>query len=102
MTAVCIACYALLAFFGVQFIRGHAGHVRRFAVLMGFEVAYFFSVAAMWLVPGLGMSVGAASGLANGGLMAQIITIFPVWAPLLAFWAARRLSVSSTTGAPMP
>src|SRR4051812_6416066 len=63
MSTVCIACYALLTFFGIQFLRGRAEHLRRFVMLMGFEVMYLFFVAAMWLVPRLGMSVGAATGL---------------------------------------
>ena len=90
MTAVCIACYAVLIFFGVQFIRGRTVSVIGFAALMLFEMAYFFSIALMWLAPHIGRSVAAATGVANGGLMFQFIIFFPVWAPLVVFWAQRQ------------
>lgn len=89
MSAICIGCYSLLAIFGIQFVRGRDSHIRRFITLLVFEVVYFFLVAMFWLVPGVGMSIGAASGVANGGLMAQFIILFPLWAPPLALWAQR-------------
>lgn len=101
MSTVCLACYGLLAFFGIQFLRGRADHLRRFAILMIFEVAYFFSIVLMWLIPDLGMSVAAATGVANGGLMVQFVIFFPLWAPLLAFWATRRLRLPPLEGTPM-
>jgi hypothetical protein len=91
MSAICIGCYALLAVFGIQFIRGQVAHLQSFITLVVFEVVYFFSIAGLWLVPGLGMSVGAATGIANGGLMIQFLILFPLWAPLLASWARRQL-----------
>lgn len=95
MSAICVGCYALLIVFGIQFIRGRVAHLHRFATLLVFEVVYFFSVAMFWLVPDIGMSVGAATGVANGGLMVQFSILFPLWAPLLALWARRRLHDSA-------
>ena len=46
----------------------------------------------MWLIPDIGMSIGAATGVANGGLVIQGITLFPLWGPLLVTWAARRMT----------
>jgi hypothetical protein len=92
MSAVCIVCYIALFACGVQFIRLRTGHLLFFAALLGFEVVYFFSIGFLWLVPGIGMSVAAATGVANGGLSLQALTLFPLWAPLLAAWAARRMS----------
>ena len=102
MSTICLACYALLAFFGIHFLHGRANHCRHFAILMIFEVAYFFSIGVTWLIPGLGMSIGAATGVSNGGLMAQFIILFPLWAPILACWAARRLRLSSPGCTPVP
>jgi hypothetical protein len=91
MSAICIACYVLLFVYGVQFIRGHVAHAGRFTTLLVFEIVYFFSIAMFWLAPGVGRSIGAATGVANGGLMAQFLILFPLWAPLLVFWARRHL-----------
>lgn len=60
-----------------------------------FEIVYFFSLGMLWLAPSMGMSVAAATGVANGGLMAQFLILFPLWAPLLAFWARRHLNDST-------
>ena len=92
MSAICIVCYAILLFCGVQFVRSRTGVFPLFVGVLVFEVAYFFSVAMMWMVPGVGMSVGAATGVANGGLMFQAVVLFPLWAPFLAGWARKRVS----------
>lgn len=100
MSAVCLICYLLLTVFGIQFLRGRTAHARAFTGLLIFEVFYFFLIAMLWLVPGIGMSVGAATGVANGGLMAQFVILFPLWAPPLAFWAQRRLTLATTNPSP--
>ena len=89
MSTICIVCYILLMVTGVQFVRGKTGLARLFTGVLIFEVVYFFSVAMMWLMPKIGMSVAAASGVANGGLAFQIITLFPLWAPFTVRWAIR-------------
>jgi len=92
MSAICIGCYAVLFVCGVQFVRLRAGVLPLFVGVLLFEVVYFFAVAVTWAVPTVGMSVGAATGVANGGLMFQGCVLFPFWAPPLAWWAKKRLS----------
>lgn len=87
MSAICLACYLTLLVIGVQFIRLNSSLLRLFIGVMVFEVVYFFILASFWMTPGIGMSVAAATGVANGGLMFQFITLFPLWGSLLARWA---------------
>ncbi|MHC4570730.1 MAG: hypothetical protein ACYS0C_01460 [Planctomycetota bacterium] len=94
MSAVCIACYSILLICGVQFLRLRTRLLSLFVVVLIFEVIYFFSIGAMWLVPKIGMSVAAATGVANGGLTFQAFVLFPLWAPFLTRWAARKISKS--------
>jgi hypothetical protein len=44
------------------------------------------------------LASGAASGVSSGGLMYQIYVVFPIWGPLLALWARRR--ILATVAAP--
>ncbi|MCH7813117.1 MAG: hypothetical protein IID40_03760 [Planctomycetes bacterium] len=65
---------------------------RLFTGVMIFEVVYFFGIAffgiaLLWMTPGIGRSVAAASGISSGGLMFQFLPLFPLWGPLLARWA---------------
>ncbi len=92
MSAICIVCYAVLLICGVQFVRLRTGLLKIFVGVVIFEVVYFLSLGPVSLVPRIGMSVGAAVGVANGGLMFQAVILFPLWAPLLARRAARELS----------
>jgi len=80
MSAICVVCYVFLILSGVQFIRGRLGVFPLFKGVLVFEVIYFFSIGAMWLIPKIGMSIAAASGVANGGLMLQAFILFPLWA----------------------
>ena len=91
MSAICIACYTALLICGVQFVRLRTSILKFFIGVIIFEIAYFFSIGATWLIPKVGMSIGAATGVANGGLMFQAFILFPLWAPLVAGWAAGRL-----------
>ena len=97
MSTICIGCYLVLLTCGVQFIRLRTGLVKLFVGILIFEVVYFFSIGTMWLIPKVGMSVGAATGVANGGLMFQAFILFPLWAPFLAGWAHKRLIASEAT-----
>ena len=76
----------------MQFVRLRTSLLKLFIGVIIFELAYFCSIGTMWLIPPIGMSIGAATGVANGGLMFQAFILFPFWAPLLASWATRRLS----------
>lgn len=94
MSAICVCCYGTLLFFGVEFLRGRTSHLKKFTALLIGEVAYYFLVGVLWMVPGIGMSVAAATGVANGGLVVQLIILFPLWAPFAATWAKKRLDES--------
>ncbi|MFH1615320.1 MAG: hypothetical protein ABIG61_09590 [Planctomycetota bacterium] len=91
MSAICIGCYIILLICGVQFVRLRTNVLKLFVAVIIFEVVYFFSIGTLWLIPNIGMSIGAATGVANGGLMFQAFILFPLWAPFLAGWAAKRL-----------
>jgi len=91
MSAVCVVCYLTLLFVAVQFIRLDTSWLRLFTGVMVFEAVYFFSVALLWADSTVGRSVAAATGIANGGLMFQFVTLFLIWGPLLAGWAKRRI-----------
>lgn len=94
MSAICIGCYIALLICGIQFVRLRTRLLALFTGVVVFEVVYFFSIGMLWLTPKVGMSVGAATGVANGGLMFQAFILFPFWAPFLAGWAARRLTTN--------
>lgn len=100
MSAICIGCYLMLAGFGIQFLRGRVDHLRGFTILLISEFIYFFSIGTLWLLPGIGRSIGAATGVANGGLMVQFVILFNFWAPPLVFWARRNLMAPDTVGQP--
>lgn len=95
MSAVCIACYIALVIIGAQFLRGRSKFLHIFTGILIFEVIYFYAAAVMSFVPKLGMSIAAALGVSNGGLVFQGLILFPIWAPLAVNWAARRLDCPS-------
>ena len=97
MSAVCIICYILLAIFGYQLIRGRYQNIPKFVAVVIFEAVFFFSTALLWLVPNVGLSIGGATGIAMGGLMAQFFILFPLWAPPLAIWGRRQLTITTIT-----
>jgi hypothetical protein len=94
MSVICIACYVVLLLCGIQFVRLRAGVFPVFVGILIFEVIYFFSIGFLWVIPYIGKSIAAATGVANGGLMFQAFVLFPLWAPFLAGWAAKRISKS--------
>jgi len=91
MSGLCLACYISLLTCGVQFLRSRMNLFRLFVGTVIFEVLYFFTISALWMVPRIGMSVAAATGVASGGLMFQGSILFPLWAPFVARWAVTQL-----------
>jgi len=91
MSTVCIICFIFLFIFGIQFIRGRSENMTRFVGLLIFEVAFFIAISVSWGLPEVGLSIAGASGVSTGGMMAQYIILFPLWAPPLALWASRTL-----------
>ena len=98
MSAICLACYLTLLVIGIQFVRLKSSLVPLFTGVMIFEVVYFFSIALFWMIPGIGMSVAAASGVANGGMMFQFLPLFPLWGALLARWAKKGMEARPSDG----
>lgn len=94
MSAICILCFLLLLALGVQLIRMKSGAVSLFVLLLIFEVLYTLAIGPMWLLPSVGRSIGAATGVANGGMMFQAFVLFPIWAIPASLWARRKLSES--------
>ncbi len=91
MSAICIVCYFALLYIGVQLMRGRTNVVLLLVLVVVFEILYSFAVGSLWLLPDYGMSIAAATGVANGGLMIQAFLLFPLWAPVVAFFASRSL-----------
>lgn len=58
-------------------------------------IATAFGVGTLWLLPKVGMSIAAATGVSLGGLMPMLITLLPLWAWLLT-------RQSTTASAPPP
>ncbi len=96
MAAICIACYVALLLIAVQLIRLRTWWFRALVSVVVFEVVYFFGIgilsfSAFWWSPELALSLGAALGVANGGLMFQFIILFPIWGPLWGRWATKAI-----------
>ena len=85
MSSICVVCYLAIIAGSIGLCRGSAACARLLAYLLIFEVVYFFSIASFWMVPSIDTSVGAATGVANGGLMIQFFLLMPIWIPI-AFW----------------
>jgi len=78
---------------GLELIGLNASYVSRFSNLLCFQIAYFFGVSTLWMVPaGIGMSVAGATGVGNMGVALQWTTLFPVWALFLIKLAAKKNS----------
>ncbi len=90
MSGICVACYLILFVCGIDLVRSRLRWVRLVTLILLFEVGYFFAVGSLWLEPTIGRSVGAATGVSNGGMMAQYIILFPMWGPLLLWWSKVR------------
>ena len=91
MSSICIVCYLILLACGLDMIRARVRCFWLMTSVLLFEIAYFFLVSVLWMVPDIGMSVGAATGIANGGLMIQYAILFPLWAPIVLSWARTRM-----------
>ena len=100
MSLVCIVCCLLLLFIGIQLVRLRS-HIHTLLVrLLLFEVVYFL---LMVFLPGIFgarvlTSFGAAMGVANGGLMPQLITLFFLWGPYLTRRANREIELQRSAG----
>jgi hypothetical protein len=95
MSMISCLCNIALLICGIQFVRRRTNLLKLFVGVIVFEITYFLSLGPASLVPEIGVSVASASMVANGGMLFQGLTLFPLWAPFLAVWAARKISWSA-------
>ncbi len=89
LSGICIALYLLLLASGVQLLRDRLGWWRVLAAVCVLAIILWYSAGSMWRHPDWGLSIGAATGISMGGLMAQYIILFPVWAPFVLWLSVR-------------
>jgi hypothetical protein len=95
MSAICVACYTVLLWAGYRLARRRMSASRVLIGVWLFEIGYFLGLGLSWHIPDLGMSIAGASGVANGGLMAQFFILLPLWGPPTVFWLRRRHAAPS-------
>jgi len=88
MASICLAFYVLLLYLGVQFWRLRTELRFWFLGILIAELVYFLVVGSLWRLENekIALSIAAATGVANGGLSIQGITLFPIWATAIVFW----------------
>ncbi|MDB5346402.1 MAG: hypothetical protein JWP89_4779 [Schlesneria sp.] len=87
MSGICVACYLVLFVCGIDLVRFRLRSTGLVTLVMVFEVIYFFSICTWWRDPTVGLSVAAATGIANGGLVVQFLVLLPLWGPIILWWA---------------
>lgn len=97
MSLICIVFFFALIVCSVQLLRRKLGFFYLYAGLLFVEVLYFFGVGTLWFSPKLGMSISAATGVANGGLMFQFMILLPLWGPAAVFVARKILQKEITS-----
>lgn len=83
MSTICIGCYFAIIAASVGLCLGSATCARLLAMVLLFEVLYFFVISSMWTLPSAGLGIGTATGIANGGLMFQFLLLMPIWIPIV-------------------
>lgn len=68
-------------------------------MLLGISVAVvlvFFGVGLLWAMTSqqVARSAAAATGIGLGGLSLYLVTLFPIWAPAITYWAHGKLAGS--------
>ncbi len=94
MSSICMVCYAFLIICGIKFLFLKTRIYKLFIGILVFEIIYFFSLSVMCMLPKIGMSISAATGVANGGLMFQGFILFPFWAPFVVIYASKKLNLT--------
>jgi hypothetical protein len=89
LSGVCVVCFVALAWCGAQFLRRSLSPLWLFILVASVEILFVPVVGGLWLHPQYGRSIAAASGVSAGGLMPQVLVLFPLWAPV-AVWFARK------------
>lgn len=89
MWTIGVACLVTLAVCGIDFLRSNLRWARLATMVFLFEIGYIFAIGSLWMLPDYGMSIAAATGVANTGLMVQFFILLPLWGPLMLWWARR-------------
>jgi hypothetical protein len=90
MSAVCVVSYVLLIWGSYRMARGSTLAPWLLIGVWLFEIVYFLGVNASWLHPEWGMSIAAATGIANGGMMVQFMILLPIWGPIVVLFLRDR------------
>ena len=86
MSTISVICYGVLLVVGIDLLRSRLRWTRLIALVFLFEALYLIATGALWLEPTYGKSIAAATGVANGGLMAQFLILLPFWGPIVLGW----------------
>jgi hypothetical protein len=84
---------------GIDLLRSRLRWARLISLVFLFELIYLFAIGALWLKPTFGRSIAAATGVANGGLMAQFVVLLPIWGPVSLWWGVDRARRAGSAGA---
>ena len=90
MSLVCVSVFVNLIISAVQTFRLKLPWVNFLIVVLLLELLYASSMKYI-LASFFDDSFSAASGPSNGGLTIQLILLFPLWAPVIAILAKRKL-----------
>lgn len=98
-SAISTVCYLVLLGCGVQFVRLRTGLTvfGFFAGVIVCEFVLFLFSGFMAPLSGAGINIHLAYSMAMSGMMFQVYILFPLWAPCLAWWAARKIERDRTT-----
>jgi len=86
MSTISVFCYGVLLVVGIDLLRSRLRWARLISLVFLFEALYLIATGALWLEPTYGKSIAAATGVANGGLMAQFLILLPFWGPIVLGW----------------
>jgi len=88
-------CYLALLICGFQFTRGKTGVMRTFCLVLLAEVTFFITITILTACFGCSEKFAETFFFAYFGVfwsfVFQVISLFPIWAPIVAVLSARRL-----------
>jgi len=92
MVGISLSLLTALLFLGFQFLALRLKYKKIFFWWLVLIVLYYLSISFFWSIENqeLGLSIGAATGVANLGLVPIVITGFIVWAPLILYFSSKK------------
>lgn len=91
MTMVTGSLCAMLLFFGGSLFAGSTRSVPAFVATLILELLFFCAVVIGWALPFVGKSIAIATGVTTAPIGAQLMILFPIWAPFLSIALRRRI-----------